>query len=81
LYISSKAVHERKTDAKDAEWIADLLQHGLLKARYIPNKEHEKSINEKLITIAIWHILKHNQPFKDLGVDYYIRFTYVNLRA
>jgi transposase len=24
-----KAVPGRKTDAKDAEWIADLLQHGL----------------------------------------------------
>lgn len=29
----------RKTDVKDAEWIADLLQHGLLKASYIPDKE------------------------------------------
>lgn len=27
-----KAVPGRKTDVKDAEWIADLLQHGLLKA-------------------------------------------------
>ena len=26
-----KAVPGRKTDVKDAEWIADLLQHGLLK--------------------------------------------------
>ena len=33
-----KAVPGRKTDIKDAEWIADLLQHGLLKASYIPDK-------------------------------------------
>ena len=33
-----KAVPGRKTDVKDAEWIADLLQHGLLQASYIPNK-------------------------------------------
>lgn len=33
-----KAVPGRKTDQKDAEWIADLLQHGLLKASYIPDK-------------------------------------------
>ena len=33
-----KAVPGRKTDAKDAEWIADLLQHGLLQASYIPDK-------------------------------------------
>jgi transposase len=31
-----KAVPGRKTDAKDAEWIADLLQHGLLRGSYIP---------------------------------------------
>ena len=32
-----KAVPGRKTDSKDAEWIADLLQHGLLKASFIPS--------------------------------------------
>ena len=31
-----KAVPGRKTDIKDAEWIADLLRHGLLKASFIP---------------------------------------------
>src|SRR5438876_2223825 len=31
-----KAVPGRKTDIKDAEWIAELLQHGLLKASFIP---------------------------------------------
>lgn len=34
-----KAVPGRKTDVKDSEWIADLLQHGLLNASYIPDKE------------------------------------------
>jgi transposase len=32
-----KAVPGRKTDVKDAEWIADLLAHGLLKASFIPS--------------------------------------------
>ncbi len=36
-----KAVPGRKTDVKDAEWIADLLQHGLLKASFIPGKEQQ----------------------------------------
>jgi transposase len=31
-----KFVPGRKTDAKDAQWIAELLQHGLLKASFIP---------------------------------------------
>ncbi len=32
-----KAVPGRKTDTKDAEWIAELLRHGLLKASFIPS--------------------------------------------
>lgn len=32
-----KAVPGRKTDVRDAEWIADLLQHGLLRGSYIPS--------------------------------------------
>src|SRR5438128_11157395 len=31
-----KAVPGRKTDVRDAEWIADLLQHGLVKASFVP---------------------------------------------
>ena len=31
-----KAVPGRKTDVKDCEWIADLLQHGLLKGSLVP---------------------------------------------
>jgi len=34
-----KAVPGRKTDVKDAEWIASLLQHGLLRASFVPDKE------------------------------------------
>lgn len=33
-----KAVPGRKTDAKDSEWLADLLRHGLLRASFIPPK-------------------------------------------
>ena len=33
-----KAVPGRKTDVKDAEWIAKLLRHGLLKASFIPER-------------------------------------------
>lgn len=37
-----KTVPGRKTDVNDAQWIADLLQHGLLKASYIPNREQRE---------------------------------------
>ena len=33
-----KAVPGRKTDVNDAQWIAKLLQHGLLQASFIPDK-------------------------------------------
>jgi transposase len=33
-----KAVPGHKTDVHDAEWIADLLQHGLLKPSFIPDR-------------------------------------------
>ena len=33
-----KAVPGRKTDVRDAEWIADLLRHGLLRASFIPDR-------------------------------------------
>ena len=37
-----KAVPGRKTDVKDAEWIAELLQHGLLQPSYIPSKDQRE---------------------------------------
>jgi transposase len=33
-----KAVPGRKTDVKDAEWIADLLRHGLLRGSFVPDR-------------------------------------------
>ena len=32
-----KAVPGRKTDVKDAEWLADLLRHGLLRGSFVPD--------------------------------------------
>jgi len=37
-----KAVPGRKTDVKDAEWIANLLRHGLLQGSFIPNREQRE---------------------------------------
>jgi transposase len=33
-----KNVPGRKTDLKDSEWIAELLQHGLLRASFVPER-------------------------------------------
>ena len=37
-----KAVPGRKTDVKDAEWIAKLLSQGLLKPSFIPDREQRE---------------------------------------
>ncbi|PEJ56781.1 IS110 family transposase [Bacillus sp. AFS002410] len=37
-----KAVPGRKTDVKDAEWIAQLLRHGLLTASYVPDRNQRE---------------------------------------
>ena len=37
-----KAVPGRKTDVKDAEWIADLCRHGLLAPSYVPDRDQRE---------------------------------------
>lgn len=37
-----KGVPGRKTDVKDAEWLAQLLRHGLVRASFIPSREQRE---------------------------------------
>jgi transposase len=37
-----RAVPGRKTDVKDAEWIATLLRHGLVRASFVPDREQRE---------------------------------------
>jgi len=37
-----KAVPGRKTDVRDAQWIAELLRHGLLRASFIPDRSQRE---------------------------------------
>lgn len=37
-----KAVPGRKTDVKDAEWLADLLRHGLVRGSFVPDREQRE---------------------------------------
>ena len=46
-----KNVPGRKKDVKDAEWIADLLQHGLLRTSYMANLT-EALVDEAVEIIA-----------------------------
>lgn len=43
-----KSVPGRKTDVNDAEWIADLLQHGLVNPSYIPDRQ-QRELRETLM--------------------------------
>lgn len=38
-----KAVPGRKTDVRDAEWLADLLRHGLVRPSLIPNRDRRET--------------------------------------
>jgi transposase len=40
-----RAVPGRKTDVRDAEWLAELLRHGLLRASYVPARS-ERELRE-----------------------------------
>jgi transposase len=37
-----KAVPGRKTDVRDSEWLADLLQHGLLRGSFVPDRSQRE---------------------------------------
>jgi transposase len=37
-----QAVPGRKTDAKDCEWLADLLRHGLLRGSFVPDQDQRE---------------------------------------
>src|SRR4030067_396281 len=37
-----KSVPGRKTDVKDAEWIADLLRHGLVRGSFVPDRKQRE---------------------------------------
>jgi transposase len=48
-----KAVPGRKTDVKDAEWIAELLRHGLLRGSFVPSRS-QRQLRE---------LTRHRTPF------------------
>jgi transposase len=37
-----KIVPGRKTDVNDAEWLADLVRHGLVRGSYVPDREQRE---------------------------------------
>ena len=68
-----KAVPGRKTDVKDAEWLADLLRHGLLKASFVPDRSPKRAAMAVAhsLMIAIYNMLRNGSYFVDLGPTHY----------
>jgi len=56
-----QAVPGRKTDVKDAEWIANLLRHGLLKASFVPDRPHREL--RELVRYRTLCRYRHNTQF------------------
>ncbi|MFD2970602.1 IS110 family transposase [Peribacillus deserti] len=54
-----KSLPGRKTDVKDAEWIAQLLRHGLLKASFIPNRTQRE----------LWELVRYRRALSRNGLD------------
>jgi transposase len=63
-----KNVPGRKTDVKDAEWIADLLKHGLLKKSFVPKREGRelKELTRYRISIVEERAREYNRMDKVL---------------
>jgi transposase len=61
-----KGVPGRKTDVLDAEWLADLLQHGLLKASYVPGPDQQdlRDLTRTRITLVEEHARLVNRIHK-----------------
>src|SRR6516225_9584877 len=53
-----KAIPGRKTDVRDAEWIADLFHHGLLKGSYIPSSS-QRDLRDLTATGSVWCKIEH----------------------
>lgn len=68
-----KFVPGRKTDVKDAQWIAELLQHGLLKGSFIPDVE-QRDLREltryrtKLIQLRSSEINRVQKVLEDANI-------------
>jgi hypothetical protein len=57
-----KTVPGRKTDVRDAEWIADLLAHGLLAASFIPSAPQRE-----LRELTLYWLLRSSVQKRDLA--------------
>ena len=68
-----KNVPGRKTDVKDADWISDLLAHGLIRASFVPDSETQEMrtlmrTRKQLVREQSRHILRIQKTLEDANI-------------
>jgi transposase len=68
-----KNVPGRKTDVKDAEWLAELLAHGLLRASFVPDMQTQEMRNllrtrKQLVREQSSHVLRVQKTLEDANI-------------
>jgi transposase len=68
-----KNVPGRKTDVKDATWLADLLAHGLIRASFVPDAQTQELRNllrtrKQLVREKARHILRVQKTLEDANI-------------
>jgi transposase len=68
-----KNVPGRKTDVKDATWLADLLAHGLIRASFVPDTQTQELRNllrtrKQLVREKARHILRVQKTLEDANI-------------
>jgi transposase len=68
-----KNVPGRKTDVKDADWVADLLAHGLIRASFVPDSQTKEMrtllrTRKQLVREKSSHILRTQKTLEDANI-------------
>jgi len=68
-----KNVPGRKTDVKDADWVADLLAHGLIRASFVPDSSTQEMrtllrTRKQLVREKSSHILRTQKMLEDANI-------------
>jgi transposase len=68
-----KNVPGRKTDVKDADWISDLLGHGLIRASFVPDTQTQEMrtllrTRKQLVREKSSHILRIQKTLEDANI-------------
>ena len=68
-----KNVPGRKTDVKDADWVADLLAHGLIRASFVPDSQTQEMrtllrTRKQLVREKSSHILRIQKALEDANI-------------